>query len=59
MTNKEMAVQLTIKAIEFGLIQAKPANHCKAEDQYAEATQVAAQQVSEFYKSMVHTLSST
>ena len=48
MDHKEIALQLTIKAMEFGLLQAKPENHFEGNNSYEEANQFAAKQVNNF-----------
>lgn len=50
MTNSEIAMQLTLKALEEGYIPKKSLNHFEVEDPFAEATKYAAAQVSDFYQ---------
>lgn len=53
MENKEAALQLTLKAMEAGLISVKPSNHFSGDDPHEESTQHAIKQVSDFYRSML------
>ena len=58
MDHKEIALQLTIKAMEFGLLQAKPENHFEGTNSYEEANQFAAKQVNDFYQETLRRLNS-
>lgn len=56
MENKEMALQLTLKAMETGIISVKPHNHCTGDDPHGESTQHAIKRVSDFYRSMLQAI---
>jgi hypothetical protein len=56
MENKEIALHLTLKAMEAGLISVKPSNHIRGDDPYEESTQHAIKQVSDFYRSMLEVI---
>lgn len=49
MNHKEIALQLTIKAMELGLIKTKPEKFFSGDDAWEEANQFAAKQVNDFY----------
>lgn len=57
MDNKEAALQLTLKAMENGLIFVKPPNHFNGNDNHQESTQYAIKQVTDFYCSMLQVIS--
>lgn len=50
MSNSEIAMNLTLKAMEEGYIPKKSINLFDGEDQFTEATKYAAAQVGEFYQ---------
>ena len=57
MDHKEIALQLTIKAMEFGLIQAKPLSNFSG-DAWEAANQFATKQVNDFYQETLRRLNS-
>jgi len=56
MNYDEIALQLTLKAMEQGFIQCKPANICKGPDLYEEANQHAVKQINDFYQETLRRL---
>lgn len=56
MNYDEIALQLTVKAMEHGLIKPMPVNMCKGPDLYSEASQHAAKLVNDFYQETMHRL---
>lgn len=50
MTTSEIAMQLTLKALEEGYIPRKAVNLFEGEDPFAEASKYAAAQVGDFYQ---------
>lgn len=56
MSNSEIAMQLTLKALEEGYIPKKSLNHFSGEDPFAEATKYAATQISDFYQKVYDSL---
>ena len=56
MNHKEIALQLTIKAMEFGLIKTKPENFFSGDDTWEQANQFAAKQVNDFYSETLRRL---
>lgn len=56
MDHKEIALRLTVKAMEFGLIKAKPENFFSGDDTWEEANQFAAKQVNDFYQETLQRL---
>ena len=56
MTYPEIALQLTLKAMETGLIVPKSLNTCKGPDLYAESTMDCAKRVNDFYQETMRRL---
>ncbi len=55
-TYPEIALQLTMKAMETGLIAPKPTNFCKSEDPFAESTNDCVKRVNDFYQETMRRL---
>ena len=49
MSNDEIALQITLKAIDAGILVGKPVNHCET---YEEANRFGAEQVADFYEAI-------
>ena len=56
MNNSEIALQLTLKAMEEKLLLAKPISLCESAEPFEEANQFIAKQVNEFYSSVLNHL---
>lgn len=56
MQNSEIALQLTLKAMELGLIRAKPENFFSGDNPWEEANEFAAKQVNDFYQETMRRL---
>lgn len=56
MDHKEIALQLTMKAMELGMIKCKPENFFSGEDPYEEANKFASKQINDFYQETLQRL---
>lgn len=56
MQNSEIALQLTLKAMELGLIRVKPENYFEGDNPWEEANKFAVKQVNDFYQETMRRL---
>ena len=56
MQNSEVALQLTLKAMELGLIRTKPENFFEGDNPWEAANEFAAKQVNDFYRETMRRL---
>ena len=56
MKNDEIALQLTLKAMELGIIKVKPENFFEGENSWEAANKYAAKQINDFYQETMRRL---